>query len=309
MVSEAYARPTTIGDEPTTPPGSCEEMEQLNTELHNLAHHDRLTGLANRGLFREVMLRHLALARRDATSLAVFCIDFDRFKNVNDTLGHHAGDLLLKQAAKRMHDCIRDCDTLARVGGDEFLLLQIADSQPETAAHLASRLIAGLAEPFDLDGHQTHIGGSVGIAVSPSDGTDADELLRNADLALYHAKEDGRGTFRFFAPEMGLKMKVRRMMEQDLRKALPAGEFELHYQPVVNLASNKISGFEAVIRWNHPERGLVAPPSFIPLAERLASLFRWANGSSDRHVRPQPNGPTISLSRLIFQRLNSITRA
>ena len=108
---------------------------------------------------------------------------------------------------------------------------------------------------------------------------------------------------------MGLKMKVRRMMEQDLRKALPAGEFELHYQPVVNLASNKISGFEAVIRWNHPERGLVAPPSFIPLAERLASLFRWANGSSDRHVRPQPNGPTISLSRLIFQRLNSITRA
>jgi diguanylate cyclase (GGDEF)-like protein len=172
MVSEAYAEAD--HDRRRTDHAArvmCEEMEQLNTELHNLAHHDRLTGLANRGLFREVMLQHLALAQRDATSLAVFCIDFDRFKNVNDTLGHHAGDLLLKQAAKRMHDCIRDCDTLARVGGDEFLLLQIADSQPETAALLASSLITGLAEPFDLDGHQTYIGGSVGIAVSPSDGT------------------------------------------------------------------------------------------------------------------------------------------
>lgn len=279
MVSQAYAE----ADEDRrrtdhTALVMCEEMEQLNTELHNLAHHDRLTGLANRGLFREVMLRQLALAQRDGTSLAVFCIDFDRFKNINDTLGHHAGDLLLKQAAERMRNAARDCDTLARVGGDEFLLLQTADSQPEAAAHLANRLINRLAEPFDLDGQQTYIGGSIGIAVSPLDGRDADELLRNADLALYQAKEDGRGTFRFFAPGMDLKMQARRTMEQDLRKALPAGEFELYYQPVVNLASSKISGFEALIRWNHPERGLVAPNSFIPLAEEIGfivSIGEW----------------------------------
>jgi diguanylate cyclase (GGDEF)-like protein len=250
----------------------CEEMEQLNTELHKLAHHDRLTGLANRDLFREVMLRQLALAQRDGTSLAVFCIDFDRFKNINDTLGHHAGDLLLKQAAERMRNSIRDSDTLARVGGDEFLLLQIAGSQPQAAAQLADQLIMRLAEPFDLEGQQTYIGGSIGIAVSQSDGSGADELLRNADLALYQAKEDGRGTFRFFAPGMDLKMQARRVMEQDLRKALPAAEFELYYQPVVNLASNKISGFEALIRWNHPERGLVAPNTFIPLAEETGFI-------------------------------------
>ena len=250
----------------------CEEMEQLNAELHKLAHHDRLTGLANRDLFREIMLRQLALARRDGTSLAVLCIDFDRFKNINDTLGHHAGDLLLRQAAERMRNSIRDSDTLARVGGDEFLLLQIAGSQPEAAAQLADQLIKRLAEPFDLEGQQTYIGGSIGIAVSQLDGRGPDELLRNADLALYQAKEDGRGTFRFFAPGMDLKMQSRRVMEQDLRKALPAGEFELYYQPVVNLASNRISGFEALIRWHHPERGLIAPDTFIPLAEETGFI-------------------------------------
>jgi len=273
MVSQAYAEADL--DRRRTDHSAlvmCQEMEQLNTELHKLAHHDTLTGLANRGLFREGMLRQLALARRDGTSLAVLCIDFDRFKNINDTLGHHAGDLLLKQAAERMRSSIRDSDTLARLGGDEFLLLQIAGSQPEAAAQLADQLIKRLAEPFDLDGEQSYIGGSIGIAVSQPDGSGADELLRNADLALYQAKEDGRGTFRFFSPGMDLKMRSRRIMDQDLRKALPAGEFELYYQPVVNLASNKISGFEALIRWNHPERGLIAPNTFIPLAEETGFI-------------------------------------
>ncbi|THD48420.1 MAG: EAL domain-containing protein [Bradyrhizobium sp.] len=250
----------------------CQEMEQLNTDLYRLAHRDALTDLANRGLFHEVMARQLARAQDEGDSIAVFCIDFDRFKNINDTFGHHAGDLVLKQAAERMRKAARDCDTLARVGGDEFLLLQIAISQPQGAAQLANRLIKELAEPFDIDGHQTYIGGSVGIAVSPADGTNVDELIRNADLALYQAKEAGRGTFRFFEPAMDLRMQERRIVERDLRKALPAGEFELYYQPTVNLASNRISGFEALIRWNHPERGLVAPNIFIPLAEEIGFI-------------------------------------
>ncbi len=250
----------------------CQEMEQLNADLYRLAHRDALTDLANRGLFHEVMARQLARAQVEGDSIAVFCIDFDRFKNINDAYGHHAGDLLLKQAAERMRNAARDCDTLARIGGDEFLLLQIAVSQPHGAAQLANRLIKELAEPFDIDGHQTYIGGSIGIAVSPADGRSGDELIRNADLALYQAKEAGRGTFRFFEPEMDLRMQERRIMERDLRKALPAGEFELYYQPIVNLASNKISGFEALIRWNHPERGLVAPNTFIPLAEEIGFI-------------------------------------
>jgi diguanylate cyclase (GGDEF)-like protein len=250
----------------------CQEMEQLNADLYRLAHRDALTDLANRGLFHEVMARQLARAQDEGDSVAVFCIDFDRFKNINDAYGHHAGDLVLKQAAERMRNAAKDCDILARVGGDEFLLLQIAASQPQGAAQLANRLIKELADPFDIDGHQTYIGGSIGIAVSPEDGGSVDELIRNADLALYQAKEDGRGTYRFFEPEMDLRMQERRIVERDLRKALPAGEFELYYQPVVNLASNKISGFEALIRWNHPERGLVFPNKFIPLAEEIGFI-------------------------------------
>ncbi len=286
----------------------CQEMEQLNADLHKLANHDVLTGLANRGLFREIMTRQLALAQRDGFAIAVFCIDFDRFKGVNDTFGHEAGDRLLKQATVRMCDSIRDCDSLARVGGDEFLLLQVGGLQPEAAAQLAERLIKKLAEPFELSGNQAYIGGSIGIAVAPPDCWSADGLLEHADLALYRAKEDGRGTFRIFEREMDLQVRIRRTMEHDLRKALAANEFELYYQPEVNLASNKISGFEALIRWNHPERGIVAPNAFIPMAEEIgliAPIGEWVIKQACSAAAHWPDGISVAVNVSPIQFRNS----
>jgi predicted signal transduction protein with EAL and GGDEF domain len=174
--------------------------------------------------------------------------------------------------ADRLRGLARETDTIARTGGDEFVVVHAPIDDPAETTALAQRIIALISEPFDLDGHQVTIGASVGIAVGPSDGLKPDLLLRNADLALYRAKGDGRGTFRFFEPAMDLQMQTRRIMELDLRKALPAGEFELHYQPVVNLASGDISGFEALIRWNHPDKGMISPAAFIPLAEETGFI-------------------------------------
>jgi diguanylate cyclase (GGDEF)-like protein len=170
----------------------CQEMEQVNAALNKLAHYDALTGLPNRGMFRDIITRQLALTQRDGTPIAVFCLDFDRFKSINDTLGHQAGDLLLKQATARMRMSIREGDTLARIGGDEFLLLQTSVSQPEAAAQLAARLIEQLTAPFDLDGQQACIGASIGIALTPHDGKHMDELIKNADIALYRANPSSR---------------------------------------------------------------------------------------------------------------------
>jgi diguanylate cyclase (GGDEF)-like protein len=204
--------------------------------------------------------------------LAVHHLDLDQFKAVNDTFGHPVGDRLLKIVAERLRGLVRETDTIARMGGDEFVIVQSPVADPADATALAQRMIELLSQSYDLDGHQAVIGASIGIAVSPGDGSSSDTLLRNADLALYRAKGDGRGTFRFFEPVMDLQMQTRRVMEQDLRKALSAGEFELYYQPVVNVASGEISGLEALIRWNHPERGLVAPATFIPLAEEIGFI-------------------------------------
>jgi len=204
--------------------------------------------------------------------VAVHHLDLDQFKAVNDTFGHLAGDKLLKIVADRLRGLVRETDTIARMGGDEFVIVQGPIRDPADATSLAQRIIALISEPYDIDGHQAVIGASIGIAVGPGDGLRPDRLLRNADLALYRAKGDGRGTFRFFEPAMDLQMQTRRIMEQDLRKALAGGEFELYYQPVVNLASNEISSFEALIRWNHPEKGMVAPATFIPLAEEIGFI-------------------------------------
>jgi predicted signal transduction protein with EAL and GGDEF domain len=178
----------------------------------------------------------------------------------------------LKIVAERLRGLVRDSDTIARMGGDEFVIVQIPIADPADATSLAQRMINRMSEPYQIDGHQAVVGASVGIAVGPGDGRSTDKLLRNADLALYRAKGDGRGTFRFFETAMDLQMQARRIMEQDLRKALPAGEFELYYQPVVNLARNEISGCEALIRWNHPQQGMVAPATFIPLAEEIGFI-------------------------------------
>jgi diguanylate cyclase (GGDEF)-like protein len=246
------------------------EQRRSEMRIEHMAHHDALTDLANRVLLNERLEQALARVRRDEM-VAIHHLDLDQFKAVNDTLGHPGGDKLLKMVADRLRLLVRESDTIARMGGDEFAIVQIA-ADPTDATTLAQRIIGAISEPFDIGGHHAVIGASIGIAVGPGDGLSPDDLMRNADLALYRAKGDGRGTFRFFEPEMDLQMQARRVMEQDLRKALPAGEFELHYQPIVNLVNNEISGCEALIRWNHPTRGRVAPNAFIPLAEEIGFI-------------------------------------
>jgi diguanylate cyclase (GGDEF)-like protein len=247
------------------------EKRQAELKIEHMAHHDALTDLANRALLNARLEQALGLPG-DGRMVAVHHIDLDRFKAVNDTFGHHAGDKLLKIVASRLRRLVRESDTIARMGGDEFVIVQAPVAGPTDATSLAQRVIIAVGEPFDIDGHLAAVGASIGIAVSPGDGSTPEKLLRNADLALYRAKDDGRGTFHFFEPAMDEHMQARRTMEQDLRKALPSGEFELYYQPVVNLRSGTVSGFEALIRWNHPQRGLISPAAFIPLAEETGFI-------------------------------------
>jgi diguanylate cyclase (GGDEF)-like protein len=248
------------------------EQRRSEVKIEYMAHHDALTDLANRVLLNERLEQALARRTHGEEMIAVHHLDLDQFKAVNDTFGHPAGDKLLKIVADRLRGLVRETDTIARTGGDEFVIVQAPITDPAQATALAQDIIARMSEPFDIDGHRAVIGASIGIAIGPGDGSRPDKLLRNADLALYRAKDDGRGTFRFFEAAMDQQMQTRRIMEQDLRRGLPAGEFELYYQPVVNLASNEISGFEALIRWNHPEKGLISPATFIPLAEEIGFI-------------------------------------
>ncbi|MEH2552541.1 diguanylate cyclase (GGDEF)-like protein [Bradyrhizobium algeriense] len=247
------------------------EQRQSEVKIEYMAHHDALTDLANRVLLNDRLEYVLGRIQHDEM-VAVHHLDLDQFKAVNDTFGHPCGDKLLRIVAERLRGLVGDADTIARTGGDEFVVVQATIADPAAATSLAQGVIDALSEPYDIDGQQAVIGVSIGISVGPGDGSNPDKLLRNADLALYRAKSDGRGTFRFFEPAMDLQMQTRRVMEQDLRKALPAGEFVLHYQPVVNLASKEISGFEALIRWNHPAKGLISPATFIPLAEEIGFI-------------------------------------
>jgi diguanylate cyclase (GGDEF)-like protein len=247
------------------------EQRQSEVKIEYMAHHDSLTDLANRVLLNDRLEQALGRVQREEM-VAVHHLDLDQFKAVNDTFGHPCGDKLLRIVAERLRGLVGDADTIARMGGDEFVIVQAMIAAPAEATSLAQGVIDALSEPYDLDGQQAVIGVSIGISVGPGDGSNPDKLLRNADLALYRAKSDGRGTFRFFEPAMDLQMQTRRVMEQDLRRALPGGEFELHYQPVVNLASKEISGFEALIRWNHPAKGLISPATFIPLAEEIGFI-------------------------------------
>jgi len=248
------------------------EQRRSEVKIEYMAHHDALTDLANRVLLNERLEHALGARIHREEIVAVHHLDLDQFKAVNDTFGHPAGDKLLKLVADRLRGIVRASDTIARMGGDEFVIVHAPIKDPSEATSLAEQIIRSISEPFDIDGHQAVIGASIGVAVGPGDGLRPDKLLRNADLALYRAKGDGRGVFRFFQPAMDLQMQTRRLMEQDLRKALPAAEFELYYQPVVNLASNEVSGFEALIRWNHPQHGLVSPGTFIPLAEEIGFI-------------------------------------
>lgn len=247
------------------------EFQRVQALVAHMAHHDELTGLPNRTLLRERM-EHAASQLVKNRPFAVLCIDLDRFKNVNDTIGHPMGDKLLQAAAERLTNCIRETDTIARLGGDEFAVLQISDNQPIAATATAARICDVLAKPFELDGHQVVVGASVGIAVAPEDGINPDQLLKNADLALYRAKDNGRGIYRSFEPDMDTRIQARRTLEQELRRAFEQNEFELHYQPLVCLDNNQITGFEALLRWPHRERGFVSPADFIPVAEEIGLI-------------------------------------
>jgi diguanylate cyclase (GGDEF)-like protein len=249
------------------------ERRQAEAQIAHMAHHDALTDLPNRILLREQLEAALLRIRR-GEYVAVLYLDLDNFKSVNDTLGHSIGDELLKAVAIRLRGCLRETDTIARLGGDEFAIVQSAIEQPVDAAILARRIREAVAVPYDLDGHHVIADVSIGISIAPTDATEPDQLLKNADIALYGAKSDGRGTFRLFEAEMDARVKARRRLELDLRKALADGAFELHYQPLINLERNEITGCEALLRWHHPERGMIPPAEFIPVAEETGLILR-----------------------------------
>ena len=248
------------------------ERKQSEARIRHMAHHDALTGLGNRVLFREQLIRALDGADQHGGNLAVLFIDLDQFKLVNDTLGHRLGDMLLTAIGQRLRNCVQETDTVARLGGDEFAVIRTTLTGPDQASRLADQIVEAIATPYDIEGQYIILNCSIGIALAPNDGRDPDLLLSNADLALYHAKAEGRGTCRFFEVEMNARAQARRVLELDLRRALSAGQFEPFYQPLFNLAAGAISGFEALLRWKHPERGMVPPADFIPLAEEIGLI-------------------------------------
>ncbi len=247
------------------------QRQQTESNIAFMAQHDSLTRLANRTLFHDRLEQAIAMAGR-GHEFAVICLDLDHFKTVNDTMGHPVGDGLLQAVADRMSSCVRDSDTVARLGGDEFAIIQLNVGQPEHAQLLVSRIIEAFRAPFDIEGHQIDIGISIGVAVAPGDGAFSETLLKNADIALYHAKTEGRGAARFFEPEMDARIQLRRTLEMDLRDAILRDEFELHYQPFINLLSSEVIGFEALLRWHRPGHGLVPPAEFIPVAEETGMI-------------------------------------
>jgi diguanylate cyclase (GGDEF)-like protein len=249
------------------------EKRNSEKQIAFLAHHDALTGLANRIQLREHIERTLQ-GLKPGVGASVLCVDLDHFKIVNDTLGHSIGDTLLCAVSERLRDLAGEGDLISRTGGDEFAIVQSGAAAPiEAAAALAARIVEALSVPFGLGDHDVVIGASVGIAIAPDDGDNADQLLKSADLALYRAKDNGRSGFHFFEMEMDVKVQARHLLELDLRKAISSGEFELYYQPIVNLADDRVSGFEALLRWNHPTRGKVPPDEFIPVAEQTGLII------------------------------------
>lgn len=275
-----------------------------------MARHDALTGLPNRIVLSERLEEAMADAGRGNQS-AVFCLDLDNFKVVNDTLGHSVGDGLLRTVAARLKSCVRDGDIVARLGGDEFAIVQACIGRPEEAKLLAERIVTAIQAPFIIEGHQVIIGVSIGLALVPGDGASAETLLKNADIALYRAKFDGRGRFCFFEPGMDARLQHRRNLELDLRKGLQAQEFQLFYQPLINLDRDEVSGFEALLRWPHPERGMVPPCEFIPVAEEIGLIIplgEWVirRACADAALWPGNLKVAVNLSPAQFRSRNLV---
>jgi diguanylate cyclase (GGDEF)-like protein len=247
-------------------------QRRVEAMIRHQASHDPLTGLPNRLLFNERLSLALASAHQNGEMLAVIFLDLDRFKNVNDTLGHPVGDLLLQSVSRRLTDCLRVGDSMARWGGDEFTVLLYNINSPEEATKICQLIIQSLSSPFDFEGLELYIKASLGIALAPYDGEDAETLLKNADAAMYKAKQKGRNNYQFYTQAIGSKVSEDLNLENHLYKALKNSEFVLHYQPQINLKTGKIVGMEALIRWEHPERGLISPDRFIPLAEETGLI-------------------------------------
>ena len=288
------------------------EWQLAQEQISHMARHDALTNLPNRTLFREQLEQALRLVKR-SDQLAVLCLDLDHFKEINDSLGHPIGDALLMEVGRRLGECVTDNDTVARLGGDEFAIVQFCkDCDPSAVALLASHIVERISEPYTIAGHQLVIGVSIGISLAPEDGKNPDELLKKADLALYRAKADGRGTYRFFETGMDARAQARRLLELDLRAALQRSEFEVHYQPIRDIAKDKVVAFEALVRWNHPLRGMIPPVNFIPLAEEtglIVPLGDWVlrQACTDAAGWSQDVDIAVNLSPVQFKNPNLVS--
>ncbi len=273
---------------------------QAESEMVAIAARDHLTGIGNRAFFENRCDGMLArLAAREVDSATVLFLDLDRFKLVNDTLGHAIGDALLQLVSERLKKSVREADTVARLGGDEFAILLVSATGREAAAALATRIIDMIQRPYLIDGHVVHVGASIGIAMGPEDGSTREALVRSADLALYHSKATGRGVFHFFDASMQQRAQRRHSLEVDLRKALVLRQFELHYQPQIDVESGAVIGLEGLLRWHHPVRGMVLPGDFIPLAEELGlavPIGEWVLRTACREAMRWPESVTIAVN-------------
>jgi diguanylate cyclase (GGDEF)-like protein/PAS domain S-box-containing protein len=287
------------------------ERKNAEEELERMAQFDPVTGLANRNLLQERLEQAIAQSLRRGRGAGVLFVDLDRFKLVNDTLGHHVGDELLAQVGRSLKDCVRRDDTVARLGGDEFAVVITDLARPDDAAMVAQKILDSFASPFDLDGHETFITASIGIATCPNDGEGAQALLKCADAAMYRAKESSRNAFCFYTAEMNARATSKLRLNTDLRRALERREFLLHYQPKVDLATGNMIGMEALLRWQHPERGMVSPLEFIPALEEsglILAVGDWVVAEACRQMRDwshaglEPAPVAVNLSARQFRR-------
>jgi len=280
---------------------------EAEEQVRYLAHHDALSGVLNRTSFQQALQQSVQSGQAGGHAFAVLCIDLDHFKEINDTLGHAAGDAVLRETASRLQEATRQGDRVARLGGDEFAILQAHVSQSEDVGILARRIVQSLAEPYDVNGQALICGGSVGAAIYGVDGLAPEELLHRADLALYRAKAAGRGTFSFYDAAMDLQLQERRALTRDLREALARDELSLHFQPLFESDGRTLAGYEALLRWQHPKRGNIPPVVFIPLAEdtgMIDALGRWVlrRACAEAALWAAPLTVAVNLSAVQFRR-------